>query len=127
MFTIRKDHMIAFSRAASQSFEDRMLKHLRQFFPDQCTALGESTTREHINYGIHRAAIYGIVVERDVCKFIDIMFTFGRDFDDGVNFPWARRILLERQFPSPSARVCHLYEVAMSEVLKAANGASARQ
>ncbi len=119
MFKIRREQMAAFSGAARQSFEDRMVVHLNRFFPAQCEALGESEVRIVISYGIRRAREYGVKAERDVCKYVDIMFTFGRDFDRNPEFPWAGIILKERSYPTPSRRVDHLYDVAMQEVLKA--------
>ena len=34
-----------------------------------------------VQYGIKRAAVYGFTAKRDVCKYIDLMILFGRDFD----------------------------------------------
>ena len=70
-----------------------MLVHLRKFFPKQCAALGELQLRETIGHGIRRAAHYGITAKRDVCKYIDLMIVFGRDFDSDKRFRWAREIL----------------------------------
>ena|SRR5215203_6777882 len=118
MFKIRNEQMEVFSDAVRQSFEDRMVTHLNRFFPAQCEALGENEVRLVIRYGTRRAAEYDAKAERSVCKYIDIMFAFGRDFDRNPDFPWAKRILIDRPYPTPSQKIDHLYEVAMQEVLK---------
>ena len=127
MFKIRPEQMTAFSEAARQSFEDRMVVHLQRFFPAQCESLGEGEVRIVIRCGIERAREYGIRAERDVCKYVDIMFAFGRDFDRNPDFPWARRILKERDYPSPSKKIDHLYDTAMQEALKAHHSGTSAQ
>jgi len=120
MLRIRKEQMDAFSQAAARSFEDRMVEHLTEFFPEQCEALGEPETREAIQHGINRAKTYGIISERDVCKYIDLMFTFGRDFDEDAELPWAGRILNDDEFVNASVKTDRLYDVAMRHVAQAA-------
>jgi len=110
---IRQKQMEAFSQAAIQSFEDRMVIHLNEFFSEQCKALGEQKTREAIRYGIQRAAIYGIVSELDVCDYIDLMFAFGRDFDKDPQLPWAGQILNDLTIKNPTIKVNYLYDTAM--------------
>src|ERR1700719_2267066 len=96
LLAMRQAQLAAFSQAEVQKFEDRMLTHLRQFFPKQCAALKEPQLHELIQYGIRRAAGHQITSERDVCKFIDLMIVFGRDFDADKKLPWAGRILRNR-------------------------------
>ena len=74
-----------------------MLAHLRRFFPSQCLAAGDQLLRETIQYGVRRAAGYGITAKRDVCKYIDLMVVFGRDFDTDRRALWAGEILAKRR------------------------------
>jgi hypothetical protein len=46
-----------------------------------------------VRHGIQRAKVYGIKSRRDVCKYIDLMIVFGRDFDTNKRTGWAREIL----------------------------------
>src|SRR5687768_3870557 len=75
---IRPAHMSTLSEASVERFETSMVVHLNKCFPDQCRALGEPRVRETIRYGIERASVYGITAQRDVCKYIDLMFVFGQ-------------------------------------------------
>ena len=86
MFKIRKEHVEAFERVALANYEDRMVAHLKKFFSERCETMGELKVRDAIQYGIHRASGYGIVAERDVCLYIDIMFAFGHHFDKDPKF-----------------------------------------
>ncbi len=108
-------------QAAAKDFEDRMVVHLNKFFPEQCEALGEPGTREEIRNGIDRAARYGIETERDVCKYIDLMFAFGRDFDTNPELPWAARILNDTKYESPTAKVEDLHQTAIWHAQRAAS------
>jgi hypothetical protein len=110
LLTIRPAQLTAFSQAGVQRFEEWMLDHLRQFFPKQCAAVREPQLRELIQYGIQRAAHHQIASERDVCKFIDLMIVFGRNFDTDRRLPWASQILANRR--TARSKIRSLYEVA---------------
>jgi hypothetical protein len=90
---IRPAQMQAFSQAEVRKFERWMCAHLRKHFAPQCQALSDAHLRELIGYGIERAARHQITTERDVCKFIDLMLVFGRDFDTDAGVAWAAPIL----------------------------------
>ncbi|NQU76002.1 MAG: hypothetical protein HQ546_06810 [Planctomycetes bacterium] len=109
---IRKAQMEAFSRAAENAFADRMVGHVNEFFPKRCAALGQDGTSEAIYYGIKRAKTYGIVIERDVCKYIDVMFAYGRDFDVDPKQAWAGRILNDPAIDDPAVRIKRLMAAA---------------
>ncbi len=108
--TIRQAQMDVFSQVEVQKFEDWMVSHLKQFFPGECRSLGEAQLRELIQYGIKRAADHEITTERDVCKFIDLMIVFGRDFDRDNKSAWAGQILANRK--TARSKIRSLYEAA---------------
>lgn len=93
MLTIRQEQIKIFSQLEVEKFEEWMLIHFREFFPAQCRAAHESQLRQIIRSGIEGAAAYQITVRRDVCKYIDLMIVFGRDFDTDKRLPWAGKIL----------------------------------
>jgi hypothetical protein len=111
MFTLRQHHTEAFNKDIRRRFEERMYAHVNQFFPAKCQALGEPAVRQWISHGIERAQSYGIVAERDVSKYIDIMFVFGRDFDADPRHPWAAPILKARAV-DPTHKTNFLFETA---------------
>lgn len=115
MLTIRQQQLDALDRDMRKRFEQRMFAHVQQFFPQRCKALGEASVREWIGTGIARAAGYGVVAEVDVCRYIDVMFVFGREFDTDPQLPWAARILSARPADA-CARVNHLVKSAKKQV-----------
>jgi len=100
--------MQALSRAAEKSFEDRMFAHVSKHFQKRCSRLGEEGVREWIRHGMDRARSYDIVSERDVCKYIDVMFVYGRDYDTSPKHPWAGKVLNDPRRMSPTARANRL-------------------
>jgi hypothetical protein len=105
--TIRQAQMDVFSQVEVQKFEDWMVSHLKQFFPRECRSLGEPQLRDLIQYGIKRAARHQITVERDVCKFIDLMIVLGRDFDTDERNVWAHEILAHEREPANKVQSLH--------------------
>jgi len=115
MFTIRKEQMAAFGPLGKKAFEDRVVDHLKRAFPQQSEALGEEKMRETIHYGTQRAAAYRITAERDVCKYIDLMVLYGRDFDKDPKLPWAQSVLQNQAIKNPSTKVERLYREAKKQ------------
>ena len=115
MLTIRKEQLAVFSLLGKKVFEDRVIAHLKKFFPEQSESLGEPKLRETIQYGTQRAAAYRILSERDVCKYIDLMIFYGRDFDKDPKLPWAQSILQNQAIRSPSSKIERLYKAAKKQ------------
>jgi hypothetical protein len=115
MLTIRKEQLAVFGPLGKKAFEDRMLTHLKKVFPEQSESLGEPKLRESIQYGTQRAAAYRILSERDVCKYIDLMILYGRDFDKDPNLPWAQSILQNHAIRNPSSKIERLYKAAKKQ------------
>ena len=120
MFNIRKEQLDALSEASLKKYENKMVIHLNKFFQPQCLFLGDAKLREAIHYGIARAKSYAIISERDVCKYIDLMFAFGRDFDKDPNYSLALQILTDKSITDPSQRINKLFATALDRLRQAA-------
>jgi hypothetical protein len=112
MLTLRKEQIAVFGPLGKKAFEDRMFAHLKKVFPEQSELLGEPKLRETIQYGTQRAAAYRITSERDVCKYIDLMILYGRDFDKDPTLPWAQSVLQNQAIRNPTSKVERLYKAA---------------
>ncbi len=113
MLAIRPQQMRAFSARSEEDFIDRMLAHVRQFFPDAYSELDEAARRELIRSGIERARRYELLTERDICRFITLMFALDRDFD--TRYAWAAGLLSPSSGRLPSVRMAHVYAIAVRE------------
>jgi hypothetical protein len=112
MLTIRKEQMAVFGPLGKKAFENRVVVHIKKVFPEQSQSLGEPKLRETIEYGTQRAAAYRIISERDVCKYIDLMILYGRDFDKNPNHPWAQSVLQNQNIRNPTSKIERLYKAA---------------
>ena len=105
MLVIRAEQMQALSKVQAKAFEDRMVAHIQEFFPDHHAAMKEDGARELIHLGIERAARYGIIAERDVCMYIEMMIAFGPDYDESARLSWAGRMLRNPTYTNPSEKM----------------------
>ena len=116
MLTIRQAQFAVLSQVEVRKFEDWMLVHLKKFFPRQSAALGDTQLRETVRHGIEQAAGYGLTARCDVCKYIDLMIVFGRNFDTDRRFPWAGEILGKRR--NPGVKMQTLFQTAKFRLRK---------
>lgn len=112
MLKMRPEQVEVFLAEKTKKFEERMLAHLIKCFPRQSEALGKPKIIETVHLGIERAAGYGIVAERDVCKYVDLMIVFGCDFDSDPKLPWASITLRNPKLQDPGQKVTSLQKAA---------------
>ena len=116
---IRSQQMQQFEDRMQIQFEDRMIEHLRRYFPSTCDRVGDSGTRQTVREGIDAAGKYGINTRSDVCTYIDIMFLFGRHFDSDRALPWANQLLNDGCTSDPSDRFELLHAAAVEHAAEA--------
>ena len=93
MLVIRQEQIDAFREYMTRQFENQMLSHVQRYFHYDFQVLGEQNVRKMIRYGIEHSKSYGLVMEDDVSKYIEMMFAFGRNFDTDSAYSWAAQIL----------------------------------
>ncbi len=120
MLVIRKAQMAVLEQAVLRTFENRMLEHLKEFFPKHCEILGEEQVRKVIRLGIERAEQYGLVSERDIHLYVGLMFMLGSYFDQDPQLPWAAKILTDENIVYPNHRADQLHNRAMAFLNEAA-------
>lgn len=110
MLVIRKEQISTFSEVQVKRFEERVYKHLQKHWPNECDTLGEAAVRDSIKKGIERAKNYNIVSERDITRYINVMYTLGHDFDTDNRYPWAAQTLNAASLSSRAKmnQVCEL-------------------
>lgn len=104
----------AFRNAATENFIQRVMVHANEFFPDDCKTLGPNGLRQTIEHCITRARGYGIEEGSQVCRYIDIALSFGRDFDRDPECPWAATVLRDPRL-APAAKMSKLLGI-VSEI-----------
>ena len=99
MLRIREEQYEELGKVSLKQFADSMVKHIREFFPEQYDALGEPIVRNVIEYGVERAEAHGFENEPDVSMYIDLMLLLGSNFDTDPQLPWAAETLQEEPTP----------------------------
>lgn len=93
MFSINKSQETNFTRVSFKKYEDDMVEHVKEFFPDQFSAMQDPVTRLTIRYGYERAKKYGLGSVRNACLYLNAMLALGSNFDVDPQYPWAGEIL----------------------------------
>lgn len=112
MLTIRAAQMEVLGRHMAARFEAEMAAHLRACFPEAVAADSDEQLRALVRDGARRAAAHGIVAERDICGYVDLMIVLAPGFDSDPRFPWAQRILGPGGPSAPSDKIAHLFAAA---------------
>jgi len=119
LWRIRPEQYQALDAAVHQDLEERMMQHVRKLFPQRCSSLGEDQVRQLVRHGSAKAAGYQLSREADLCRFVELAFAFGRDFDRDPRYPWASEVLRDASIAEPAARLAKVYENARRIVLEA--------
>jgi hypothetical protein len=134
MLVIRDAQMEALQKASLRNLESRLMEHVASHFNQTAASPGESL-REPVQHSMQRARSYGFDAPREMCKFLNLQFKFGRDFDRDPLCSWAHG-LLRGSLPGV-AKMERLYKIALereaegrgyftlSEVEEGENGQSA--
>jgi hypothetical protein len=108
---IRREQMRALSQITREALVERLAAHLRKHFPDACAALGPEGLVALISEGLARAEKHGFHSNTDVARWLNLMVTFGRAFDEDPRLPWAAARLAS-DAPSMNA----LYAEALTHI-----------
>ncbi|WP_069472304.1 hypothetical protein [Candidatus Marithrix sp. Canyon 246] len=93
MLTIREEQMDVFSQAMLKPFENSMVVHLNNNFPDETREISEGELRVLIQKGIKQAEQYQITLEDDVRRYLEFMVMYDQNFETNPNTAWASEIL----------------------------------
>lgn len=120
MLVIRESQMAALGRSFVDQFAGKALAHVKEFFPQQIAGMGDTESLKVVHYGLQRARNYGLETESDQLRFLNVMFTLGRDFDSGQAHAWVRPILTNPAF-RPAARMNVLMEELFARLFPSAS------
>ena len=78
--------------------------------------MNEDALDELILEACERARSYGISTQKDVCKFLNLMFTFGRHFDTDPALPWVSPFLRSKSKAQGTLRINRLCRQALEHI-----------
>ena len=120
MLVIRPAQLKALGEELDRRLEDRLeqrlMEHTARYFPEAIGGTLE-TSRETVRNSMRRARSYGFDAPREICKFLNLQFRFGRDFDKDPLCAWAHATL-PCALPGV-AKMERLYKIALEHEAEA--------
>jgi hypothetical protein len=90
---LRKDQKDTMASRCQNGFEQRLVRHLRKAFPDETQEMSDPLLLERTRPSVKKAEEYGVEMEYDVVRFVDLTFLLGADFGPSPDGPWAQDVL----------------------------------
>lgn len=116
MLNINAEQFSKFSEVSVSNFESRMLSHIKLHFPQHYDELEKDNTIDLIRLGVENSKQYDILAECDVSKYINLMLSFGVDFDTNNELTWSRDILDDPTQNHGPSIINALYDAAMASL-----------
>lgn len=88
MLRIRKEQMDVFRAYMRGQFEQRLVKHLREKFPDRTKDFPDESLRVVVQNSVKKAESYGIEYENDLRRFIEYWMIYGNQMDIQEETRW---------------------------------------
>lgn len=101
MLTIRKEQMEVLGQEMREDYIVATLRNLAELFPDDPAVKDEALMRDLIDFGIVRAAEYGLTRRREVSLFIFLVHDLGRDFEKRPKNVWIDELLHDPELEEP--------------------------
>jgi hypothetical protein len=90
---VRHEQMNELQRQAERKFQNRLMAHLREMYPERLADQDDDDLREFCREGIVRARDLGIRAEYDVSRFLEYRVFLGESFDLARGPDWLMAIL----------------------------------
>ncbi len=114
MHVVRNEQLKKLNAKAARKFEDQMLLHLDKYFHKQCRKMSEKEIRNVICYGVERAEHYGVDLEGEKTKYLNLMFVFGKDFDTNPAIKWLSDSFEIERSSKGAVNINRLYDIAIA-------------
>jgi len=109
---IRTQQMEALRTARLREFESRVVRHVKQYFPKECAALGEQGTVSRVRSATARAFNRGLTAQPYVTRFVTLAFALGGDFDQSDKYLWISEIFNDGRY-SPEVQLDLVTQLAI--------------
>jgi hypothetical protein len=104
MFKINREQMRALDGEQARAFEDRLVAHLREHFPETAAALGDARLRQFVADELAAATRFDVVSERDVAGYVAVALALRPDPDADPEPTWVKEVLSDPLL-SPAEKV----------------------
>jgi len=115
MLLVRKEQWNAFKQDRLNAFHKTVTDCAKAACYEKIKGLSRDEVRDLIDYAVTRAESYQITAAEGICKFVQLIVSYGRDFDTNPDLPFADRILHERMVYEREPTIDRLYELQNSD------------
>lgn len=88
---IRAEQMAAFEEAAVRNFRQELAQHCREFAPGPAEQAGPENVARFVEKGMERARASGFALRGPTRLYIELMLSFGWEFEADAQLHWARQ------------------------------------
>jgi len=120
MLKVSPEQLAACAEVSTQSFAQRITRHLTETLPAQAQAMGLSALQGMVEKGIASALSHGITAKKDVTLFLAATAALGEGFD--TKLKWASDLLGPQNPLGAGAKVQQLWTTIEPDL--SADGAS---
>jgi len=114
MLKIRPEQLKTLEQKRRPKFEDYMVRHLGEHFPQHVRLWGPERTAKVVRGGVKAARGHEFQSDHDLCLYVDLCVMLGIGFDTDVQLRWAQEILSRTDITAPTERVERLYDAALA-------------
>lgn len=100
MLTLRQKQIDAIAEDRLRRFEDRAIGYIRSQFPETAVSGDDAELRKRVRTAVVKANSYGLTGERDILRYLHVMYAAGFDFDTRCS--WAEMILRDPELEPQS-------------------------
>jgi hypothetical protein len=93
VLTIRDAQMAALARDRRERFVRRAVEHVRTAFPAAFAERGRAGVEASVRTALEKSDVYGLPSERDVLRYLNLMYALGFELDTDPRVPWAAEVL----------------------------------
>jgi len=97
MLQIRPEQYEVLNKYARENFVKRVYQYFLDDWKKECRDMNQGELKAMIRKGMEAAESYGIEIEADVVKYLEICLQLGEEFSTSPDFPWAQNILLNQE------------------------------
>jgi hypothetical protein len=76
MFVIRKDQQRVLAETVTKKFVMRVERHLNKIWPQKCNEMGAEAVQQSIWRAIDEAKYFGVSTERNVVRYLDLIYSY---------------------------------------------------
>jgi hypothetical protein len=105
VLTIRPTQVVALASTVRDRFVRQMCSHLQTHFPGPVACQTPAELEHTIRRCLAAAEGYGLVSERDACRYLNLAAHYGWNFDRDPDLVWMRQRLRDATSGPPSERL----------------------